>query len=98
MNWYERHGINQKRWAAVRRAVFSRDDNCCQSCGLVADRPEVDHITPLHKGGDKYAMDNLQLLCGFPCHQEKTRRECAKPLSPIETAEASAWAELLLRT
>ena len=31
MNWYERHGINQKRWAAVRRAVFSRDDNCCQS-------------------------------------------------------------------
>ena len=48
----------------------------------------MDHVTPLHKGGTLYDPLNLQTLCAFPCHAEKTRTETMSP-------ERLAWDRLL---
>lgn len=34
----------------------------CSTCGATDDLT-IDHITPLHLGGDPYAITNLQVLC-----------------------------------
>ena len=65
--------LSNRRWAALRRAVFKRDGYRCRECGR-AGRLECDHTVPLHHGGARYALDNLQTLCRN-CHVEKTRRE-----------------------
>ena len=70
--------LNPRRWAAVRRAVLERDGYRCRACGR-ASRLEVDHIVPLQWGGDPYDLDNLQALCAFPCHREKTISENLNP-------------------
>ena len=83
-------GFNQRRWKAVRRAVFERDGWRCLMCG----RPgalECDHVTPLQRepGQDPWDMNGLQTLCRG-CHIEKTRRENARVLGP----SALAWRAL----
>ena len=65
--------IDNRRWAALRRAVFERDSYRCRSCGK-AGRLECDHIRPLHKGGLPYDPANLQALCRT-CHIRKTADE-----------------------
>ena len=50
----------------------------CAGCGRYAN--EVDHIVPLHKGGDPFDMDNLQALCRS-CHIAKTARENQRELT-----------------
>lgn len=49
----------------------------CVCCG-VGGKLDVDHI--VEKGGHaelKYELDNLQYLCRFPCHANKTaKKEC----------------------
>jgi len=35
---------------------------------------EIDHITPIHDGGESFNWDNLQGLCK-PCHLKKTGKE-----------------------
>ena len=65
--------LHRRRWAAVRRAVLDAAGWRCQRCGA-ARRMEVDHVTPLARGGDPYDPANLQALC-FRCHRAKTRRE-----------------------
>ena len=77
--------LNNRRWSAVRRAVFERDGWRCKSCGR-AGRLECDHVRPLHHGGKPYALENLQSLCRG-CHVEKTRRENETWSSP----EREAW-------
>lgn len=42
----------------------------CEAKGKLSLAQELDHITPLHKGGDN-STDNLQGLC-IECHKEKT--------------------------
>lgn len=64
-----------RRWAAVRRRVFERDQYRCVECG----RPgalECDHIAPLEREPwqDPYDVNGLQTLCR-QCHIEKTRHE-----------------------
>lgn len=44
-----------------RHEIFTRDDYRCQECGAT-DRLEVDHITPITKGGSD-DPENLQTLC-----------------------------------
>jgi 5-methylcytosine-specific restriction enzyme A len=44
----------------------------CVVCGELAN--EVDHITPLSQGGDRFDPTNLQSMCK-PCHRRKTLRE-----------------------
>ena len=70
---------------AFGRAVLDRDGWRCRKCGRPG-RLEVDHVVPLHKGGDPFDMDNLQALCGVPCHRDKTRSENRRPETPAEIA------------
>lgn len=55
----------------VRKYVYSRDKNQCQSCGkkLTETTLNIDHIIPLAKGGSN-DISNLQTLCR-DCNQEK---------------------------
>jgi 5-methylcytosine-specific restriction protein A len=66
--------FKRKRWQATRRAVLARDP-LCKVCDQQLSE-EVDHITPLSQGGDPWALDNLQGICG-PCHWAKTALENA---------------------
>lgn len=44
-------------------------------CGYgTGDRLQVDHIIPLHKGGDGVGLHNVQVLC-IDCHKEKTKED-----------------------
>ena len=85
------HNIHRRRWQAVRRAVFERDNFRCCECGK-AGRLEVDHVTPLQRepGQNLYDINGLQALCRA-YHIEKTRRENRRPLTPAE----AAWRELV---
>ncbi len=56
-------------WAALRAAVFERDDYTCQYCGARGGRLECDHIHPVAKGGDS-DMNNLATAC-FRCNRSK---------------------------
>ena len=38
---------------------------------------DMDHIQPVSKGGDIFALDNLHTLC-YWCHKEKTKKEASK--------------------
>ena len=77
--------LNGHRWEAVRRAVFERDGWRCVECGR-AGRLEVDHVQPLHKGGDPWALDNLQSLCRR-CHIELHK--------PAVAPDVAAWHRLM---
>ena len=84
--------LNTHRWDAVRRAVFARDGFRCVECGR-AGKLECDHITPMRRGGDPWALDNLQTLCRA-CHVNKTRGDWRPPLTAAEAAWRAFVAEL----
>lgn len=69
---------NDRRWQAARDAQL-RDHPYCQwteqPCPRLAT--DVDHITPLAEGGDRYNPDNLQSLCK-PHHDQKTARDAQR--------------------
>lgn len=65
--------LDRRQWEAARRAALARDKHRCCQCGK-AGRLEVDHLTPLDRGGALYALANLQTLCRR-CHMVKTDRE-----------------------
>lgn len=71
----------------MRRGILERDGYRCRKCGAAA-RLEVDHIVPLHRGGDEWDSANLQALCRT-CHIYKSRLERLHPLWPAE------WARLV---
>ena len=81
--------IDQRRWQPLRRRVLDRDGYRCQAVGCgKAGRLEVDHVVALHRGGDPYALPNLQTLC-VGCHLAKSRRE--NPRRRPVSAERIAW-------
>ena len=53
--------LHSGKWKKLRITVLDRDGWICAICGGVADT--VDHIYPRIKGGDMWALDNLQSLC-----------------------------------
>jgi len=62
-----------------RARILRRDGGLCVHCrksGRVSIATEVDHITPLFKGGT-YDDDNLQSLC-HDCHTDKTAEDLGK--------------------
>ncbi len=67
-----RHIYNSKRWRILRRRVLY-DQPICQHCDqeLATD---VDHIRPIGRRGDPWAIANLQALCRR-CHGRKTKAE-----------------------
>ena len=87
--------LNWRRWSAVRRAVFERDNYRCVDCGR-AGKLECDHIVPMQRepGQDPYDMNGLQSLCRA-CHVEKTRRENRRPPTEAETAWRALVTEMI---
>jgi 5-methylcytosine-specific restriction protein A len=62
-----------------RARILRRDDGLCVHCrelGHVTKATEIDHITPLFKGGTD-DDDNKQSLC-HACHSDKTARDLGK--------------------
>ena len=60
-----------REWAELKRWAKDRDGGACVVCGS-RELLQVDHITPLSKGGEN-AITNLQTLCK-KCHEKKTGR------------------------
>jgi len=77
MEWV---GLNDDQRAPdrVRTRVFLRFNGHCPICTrkLYSGSWDLDHITSLINGG-KNCESNLQPVCRFPCHQDKTRQEVA---------------------
>ena len=63
--------LHSGKWKKLRITVLDRDGWLCAVCGAVANT--VDHIYPRVKGGDMWAMDNLQSLCKS-CNSSKGGR------------------------
>lgn len=67
-NWNKRME-RQTVPAAMRRAVFERDGDCCKYCGDIIGPFHLDHVWPVCEGG-KTAVDNLVVACE-PCNWSK---------------------------
>ena len=80
--------LNARRWRAVRRAALRRSGYRSELSGL-AGRLEVDHIVPLHRGGDPYDLSNVQVLTRDE-HIRKTAGENRRP-----DPEREAWRALV---
>ena len=63
-------------WRKLRLVIFRRDGYRCQKCGK-AGRLEVDHVIPIHRGGDVWDAGNLQALCRG-CHIRKSAGESSR--------------------
>jgi 5-methylcytosine-specific restriction protein A len=63
------------KWMSIRDRELSASPLCaiCYSKGIVTPGKQVDHKTPLFKGGTDDPA-NLQVLCE-PCHMTKTIQE-----------------------
>ena len=85
---HHHHRIQGPRWRRLRRQVLEVANWRCTECNRYGN--EVDHIVPLHRGGEPWALDNLQALCRA-CHIAKTARENRRVLTP----EEAAWRALL---
>lgn len=71
------------RWQKLRERILRRDASLCQPCkarGHITLAVEVDHVTPIHKGGTD-AEENLQSICS-ECHKAKTAAEQGKARRP----------------
>ena len=67
--------ITGRRLQRIRREHFRASPLCahCQAKGITRLATELDHVTPLHKGG-RDDDSNRQGLC-YDCHQDKTRTD-----------------------
>ena len=92
--WYARNGIDPRRWAVVRRAVFRRDRYRCRQCGGFG-RLEAHHAPPLHTRADPrpYDLDGIETACRR-CHIAVHRAERAGRRRKPETEGARAWRTL----
>lgn len=83
----------------LRNAVRKRDEMTCQKCGQVGGKMEVDHIVPVHRGGDFWSIDGLQLLCRR-CHYAKSVAERPSQRKyatlPSHDSEVAAWRRFTL--
>lgn len=64
------------RWRRCRAQVLKLNPLCvyCKLIGRVTTATDVDHITPLSKGGAMWDQSNLQALCKS-CHGSKSARQ-----------------------
>ncbi len=74
---------------SLRTEVLERSMMQCNNCNTnVQDcKFEIDHIIPLHCGGDCTNIDNLQVLCK-PCHEEKSAQESAERCFEIDLTQS----------
>jgi 5-methylcytosine-specific restriction endonuclease McrA len=71
--------LHSGKWKKIRIIVLDRDGWQCAVCGRPADT--VDHIYPRVKGGDMWALDNLQSLCKS-CNSRKGGRFFSHKATP----------------
>ena len=76
--------LDRRKWQAVRLRVLDAAGWRCSVCGKYSN--EVDHLTPLDRGGAPYDETNLQALCGGigGCHAAKTRLDTGRERTPAE--------------
>lgn len=63
-------------WAALRSAIFGRDDYTCQYCGARGVKLECDHVDPVANGGS-HDPSNLVTAC-FKCNRSKGSKTLAE--------------------
>lgn len=68
--------IESGEWAALRSAVFARDDYTCQYCGRRGVALECDHLLPVALGGGTF-MENLRTACKA-CNRKKGSKHPAE--------------------
>ncbi|MGW0580499.1 HNH endonuclease [Streptomyces sp. NPDC002920] len=66
------HAVSRAWERQVRPHALARDGFACVRCGS-RERLEVDHVTPVAKGGT-WTLDNAQTLCQS-CHREKSAED-----------------------
>ena len=78
---------------SVRTAILEADGHVCRKCGATQNL-EVDHIVPVHYGGQS-TVENGQTLC-HECHQRKTyyegriqSRHVGNLLDPLPSSSAT---------
>ena len=83
---------NLAAWKTVRAQALERDDYTCMKCGVRhrSVRYEVHHLVPVSRGGDGFALDNLQTLCR-ECHFEVHRPKHKRDLRTEWEAWAREW-------
>ena len=86
--------LDRRRWARTRKLALQRAAYRSELSGR-AGKLEVDHIIPLHRGGDPFSLDNLQVLTRDE-HIRKTAAENRKP-DPARDAWRKLVRELVLR-
>ena len=66
----------RKRFSAFeKRVVAARQSWSCAGCKILLPATfEIDHVVPLHLGGDDCLASNAHALCPR-CHSEKTLKE-----------------------
>ena len=74
------------KWKKLRITVLDRDGWQCAVCNKPAQT--VDHIIPRVKGGDMWAMDNLQAMCKS-CNSSKGGRFFSHKATPPVFSERS---------
>lgn len=65
-----------RKWMAIRDQALAKTQYRCAEClrnDKLSIADQVDHITPLHKGGTD-DLDNLEGLC-LTCHERKTAKD-----------------------
>lgn len=65
--------IRGGRQRKIRERIMLRDEYTCRICGRVTAHGEVDHVVPLHRGGQE--TDENRQWCCVSCHRDKTQRE-----------------------
>jgi 5-methylcytosine-specific restriction endonuclease McrA len=81
-----KRAIGSGKWKKIRITVLDRDGWQCAICNRPADT--VDHIFPRIKGGDMWALDNLQSLCKS-CNSRKGGRFFSSKATPPVFSEPS---------
>jgi len=80
-----------RRSAMSRRAIFVRDEHCCQYCGDHADT--IDHVFPRSRGGE-HTWENVAAACK-PCNltkRDRTPEEAGMQLArPCHAPRSTGW-------
>ena len=80
--------IARKITAHEKRVVGARSRWHCESCHEILDATfEVDHIVPLHAGGED-TIQNCQSLC-VACHKKKTLAEEMERVQRVRRVSAT---------
>jgi len=80
---------SDSRWRRFSLAVLERDNHTCtiKGPGCTGTADQVDHITPLSKGGSKYDPHNCRAACAA-CNTSRGNRA---PAPQPEPRPVSTW-------